>query len=114
MKITEIDENTIVIDHHSHKMVDAIEFFEELFRLAGEGYEFVKPKLPRECPVAPSISCLKLRKPAVDPLEGITKKVDLLAFAKENKIEVPEDKQARPASIRKFIKDTLNGKEIKE
>lgn len=42
-----------------------------------------------------------------DKLKGLTKKVDLLAFAEELGVEVPEDVNA-PTKIKKLIRDTFN------
>lgn len=39
-------------------------------------------------------------------LESLTKKVDLLAFAEKNGVEVPED-ITQPASIKKHLKESL-------
>jgi hypothetical protein len=47
---------------------------------------------------------------AIDKLEALTKKDDLLAFAKEHNIEVPEDVKT-PLGIKKLLKEKLSAVE---
>lgn len=59
-----------------------------------EGSEQTKPEVKPEV------------KPKVDPLEGMTRKADLLAFAKANDIEI-DSEITQPVKIKKIIKEAL-------
>jgi len=94
-------------------MKDAINFCKEITKLHEEGYVFDESgTTPRECPVIPMVKNWKFTKKDA-AISELSKKVELLAFAEEHGIVIPEDKMTPTASIKKFIKDYLNG-ETKE
>ena len=105
----ELNKNTIVVAHRSHRMADVIDFWKEIDKIYREGYVFQEPKLPRDCPVMPLLENLQFVK-KTSSFEKLTKKVELLAYAEEKGIEVPEDKQKNPAMIRKTIREILTEK----
>ena len=102
MKVIEAGNDTVRIEHRSFKIADSVKFWEKIDELYKQGYRFKKPESVRNSPTFYPIAFVEFYK----PIANLSKKEELLEFASENGIEIPEDIKI-PSAIKKYINEQM-------
>jgi hypothetical protein len=106
------NEDHKTLNYRSLKMRDVSDLIKQINELFESGYKIDEDFAPKDCPKIPIIYNLRFIKEDEskkdDGINSLTKKKDLLEYAKLHDIEVPENVD-RPAGIKKYIKENLKG-----
>lgn len=109
------NEEYINLNYRSLKMQDVSKLIKYINEMFEKGYIIDESFDPKQCPKIPIVYNLKFIKnnsfkPEVDNknIDSLSKKEELIAYAKAYDIEIPED-ITHPMSIKKYIKENLEG-----
>lgn len=95
------------LNYRSLKMKDVTDLIKKINEMFKEGYVIDENFSTKDCPKIPIVYNLKFVKKFYH-LDSLTKKDDMIEYAKTQGIEVPEN-LTRPLSVKKFIKEKLEG-----
>lgn len=117
MRIKDLEDGSKILDFQSPKIKDVVDLIKTINKLYEDGYTINEDFSPKHCPQIFRLIGLRFIKKEeicaetndeVD-IDSLTKKEDLLNFADDNGINIPED-IVYPASIKKYLKENIGSK----